>query len=90
MEISITLIISIISIIIAILSFINNGKREIKNDTEKESYRQGQTDATLKLILDNINEIKQQLKISNEETDKKIDKAIKNHENIYHNKYQEP
>lgn len=84
MELSISTLISILSITIAIVSFINNGKRETKVDTEKESYHQGATDMQLKMILDSINEIKQQLKISNEELEKKIDIAIKNHENIYH------
>ena len=86
MEIStiISLGISIISIIFCIASFVRSGNKDIKQDTSKESYKQGQLDAQLKQIFEKLDKIEAKLDSYDNEIDIRIDKAINQHIEIYH------
>lgn len=89
MEIStiISLGISIISIIFCIASFVRSGNKDVKQDTSKESYKQGQLDAQLKQIFEKLDKIEAKLDSYDNEIDIRIDKAINQHIEIYHKKH---
>lgn len=78
MEISI--VISILSITFAILSF--SFSRKDKN--KEESYHLGQIDTKLKNIEEVLSKIEKKLDGYDEEIDDKIQKAIDNHIKEYH------
>lgn len=90
MEIStiISLGISIISIIFCIASFVRYGNKDIKQDTSKESYKQGQLDAQLKQIFEKLDKIEAKLDNYDNEIDIRIDKALEQHIKIYHEHHQ--
>lgn len=90
MEIStiISLGISIISIIFCIASFVRSGNKDIKQDTSKESYKQGQLDAQLKQIFEKLDKIEAKLDNYDNEIDIRIDKALEQHIKIYHEHHQ--
>ena len=90
MEIStiISLGISIISIIFCIASFVRSGNKDVKQDTSKESYKQGQLDAQLKQIFEKLDKIEAKLDNYDNEIDIRIDKALEQHIKIYHEHHQ--
>ena len=90
MEIStiISLGISIISIIFCIASYVRTGSKDIKQDTSKESYKQGQLDAQLKQIFEKLDKIEAKLDNYDNEIDIRIDKALEQHIKIYHEHHQ--
>lgn len=90
MEIStiISLGISIISIIFCIASFVRSGNKDVKQDTSKESYKQGQLDAQLKQIFEKLDKIEAKLDSYDNEIDIRIDKALEQHIKIYHEHHQ--
>ena len=90
MEVStvISLGISIISIIFCIASFVRSGNKDIKQDTSKESYKQGQLDAQLKQIFEKLDKIEAKLDNYDNEIDIRIDKALEQHIKIYHEHHQ--
>ena len=86
MELSafISLGISIISIVICVATFVNNGKKDIKNDTSEESYKQGRLDTQLEQIVKKLDKIEAKLDNYDNEIDSKINKAINQHIETYH------
>ncbi len=80
----ISLGISITSIIICVATFVKNGKKDIKNDTSEESYKQGRLDTQLEQIFSKLDKIEAKLDNSDNEIDTKINKAIKQHIESYH------
>ena len=86
MELStfISLGISIMSIVICIATFIKNEKKDIKNDTSEESYKKGRLDTQLEQIFSKLAKIEAKLDNYDNEIDIKINKAIKQHIESYH------
>lgn len=86
MEVStvISLGISIISIIFCIATFVRTGNKDIKQDTSKDSYKQGQLDTQLKQIFEKLDKIEAKLDGFDNEIDVRIEKAIKQHIEIWH------
>lgn len=84
MELTIGLIISIISVVIAISSFVLNRKDKSNDDVKNESYHLGQIDTKLKNIEKMLNKIENKLDTYDSEIDDRIEKAINNHIKEYH------
>ena len=72
-------IISCVSIVINIVSFIRNGNKDIKQDTSKDSYKWGQLDEKLNNLEKQVNKILDKLDTFELEIDTKIEKALDNH-----------
>lgn len=81
-------IISCISIVISIVSFIRNGNKDIKQDTSKDSYKWGQLDEKLSNLEKQVNKILDKLDTFELEVDTKIEKALDNHIKQYHEKHE--
>ena len=75
----------IVTLILAVLTVLNfsfgRGDKSSKN-----SYRQGQIDQQLKDIKDDLEDIKRSIIKYTDETKQEIAKAIKDHEEKYHNR----
>ena len=80
----ITIIISIISITIAIASFVLSRKDKSNQDTEKDSYKWGSIDEKLSNIEKTLAKIEDKLDSYDKEIDDKITVAMKHHINEYH------
>ena len=85
---TILFIISCISIVISIVSFIRNGNKDIKQDTSKDSYKWGQLDEKLNNLEKQVNKILDKLDTFELEIDTKIEKALDNHIKQYHEKHE--
>lgn len=81
-------IISCISIVISIVSFIKNGNKDVKEDTSKDSYKWGQLDAKLSNLEKQVDKILSKLDTFELEIDTKIEKALENHIKQYHEKHE--
>lgn len=81
-------IISCVSIVISIVSFIRNGNKDIKQDTSKDSYKWGQLDEKLNNLEKQVNKILDKLDTFEIEIDTKIEKALENHIKQYHEKHE--
>ena len=81
-------IISCVSIVINIVSFIRNGNKDIKQDTSKDSYKWGQLDEKLSNLEKQVNKILDKLDTFELEVDTKIEKALDNHIKQYHEKHE--
>ena len=81
-------IISCVSIVISIVSFIRNGNKDIKQDTSKDSYKWGQLDEKLNNLEKQVNKILDKLDTFELEVDTKIEKALDNHIKQYHEKHE--
>lgn len=81
-------VISCISIVISIVSFIRNGNKDIKQDTSKDSYKWGQLDEKLSNLEKQVNKILDKLDTFELEIDTKIEKALDNHIKQYHEKHE--
>ena len=81
-------IISCVSIVISIVSFIRNGNKDIKQDTSKDSYKWGQLDEKLSNLEKQVNKILDKLDTFELEIDTKIEKALDNHIKQYHEKHE--
>ena len=79
-------VISCVSIIISIITFIKNGKKDVKADTSKDSYKWGQLDEKLNNLEKQVNKILDKLDTFELEVDTKIQKAIEQHIETYHKK----
>ena len=79
-------IISCVSIVINIVSFIRNGNKDIKQDTSKDSYKWGKLDEKLSNLEKQVNKILDKLDTFELEIDTKIEKALDNHIKQYHEK----
>lgn len=80
----ITIIISIVSITIAIASFVLNRKDKSNQETEKDSYKWGAIDQKLENIEKTLSKIEDKLDSYDREVDDKISIAMKHHINEYH------
>lgn len=80
----ITIIISIVSITIAIASFVLNRKDKSNQETEKDSYKWGSIDEKLSNIEKTLTKIEDKLDSYDKEIDDKINIAMKHHVNEYH------
>ena len=81
-------IISCVSIIISIITFIKNGNKDIKQDTSKDSYKWGKLDEKLNNLEKQVNKILDKLDTFEMEIDTKIEKALENHIKQYHEKHE--
>lgn len=81
-------IISCISIVISIVSFIRNGNKDIKQDVSKDSYKWGKLDEKLNNLEKQVNKILDKLDTFEIEIDTKIEKALDNHIKQYHEKHE--
>ncbi len=79
-----TIIISIVSITIAIASFVLNRKDKSNDETEKDSYKWGSIDEKLSNIEKTLAKIEDKLDTYDKEIDDKIDTAMKHHINEFH------
>lgn len=84
MELTFGLIISIISVVIAVSSFVLNRKDKSNDNVKDESYHLGQIDTKLKNIEIMLNKIENKLYTYDSEIDDRIEKAINNHIKEYH------
>lgn len=88
----VTLSISIITAVICVLTFFFNrngdtkkdGKEE-KKEAETNSYKWGKWEEKLDNLTKQVDKILDKLEAYDKEFDEKIDKAIAEHERIYHN-----
>lgn len=83
MEITIALAISILGVIISVISFALSRKDKAIKDT-KESH-QDLIEYQLKELKEDVKEILSKLDKYENDIDIKIDKAMKNHLEVYHN-----
>lgn len=86
MEITIAIILSIITTVISICSFVLNRKDKSNKNTGDTSYRQGQIDMQLKNILGKLEKIEDKLDGYDNEIEAKIKSALEHHIREYHNK----
>ena len=86
MELTIALIISILSITFTIIGFALNRKDKSNNDVKDESYHLGQIDTKLKNIEAMLNKIENKLDNYDSEIDDRIAIALEHHVNEYHKK----
>lgn len=80
------LIISALSIIFCIATFVRNGRKEVQNDTANEQYKFGKLDQQLKNIFEKLDKIEAKLDGYDKEIDIKIEKAMEHHIREYHSK----
>lgn len=80
-------IISCVSIIISIITFIKNSNKDVKQDTSKDSYKWGQIDEKLSNLEKQVNKILDKLDTFELEIDTKIEKAMEAHIKEYHEKH---
>ena len=81
-------VISCVSMVISIVSFIRNGNKDIKQDTSKDSYKWGEWDEKLNNLEKQVNKILDKLDTFELEVDTKIEKALDNHIKQYHEKHE--
>ena len=84
MELTIALVISILSITFSIIGFALNRKDKSNNDVKNESYHLGQIDTKLKSIEIMLNKIENKLDTYDSEIDDRISIALEHHVNEYH------
>ena len=82
----ISMAIAIIGCILAVLSFFFGRKDKGERDSGEAQYKMGQIDAKLETISKQIENLSQKLDTFDREVDIKIEKAIEQHERIYHTK----
>lgn len=80
----IALAISIISCVIAVISFFLSRKDKSNQDTEKDSYKWGSIDEKLANIEKTLAKIEDKLDSYDKEVDEKIDIAMAHHIKEYH------
>lgn len=88
MELTIALALSILGSVISVLSLIFNRKDKSNKDVANEQYKFGKLDEQLKNIFQKLDKIDAKLDTFDKEIDEKIEKAIKQHEIIYHSSKQ--
>lgn len=84
MELTIPLIISIISIIFCVLSFAYARKNDNRKETSDTFYKQGVLETKIDNLASQVEKILNKLDGYDEEIEKKIDKALENHIKEYH------
>lgn len=86
MNLTIALAISIICCIISVCSFALNRKDKSNDNVSEEARQQGKIEEKLSNIEKTLIKIEDKLNYYDTEIDKRIDKAISNHINIFHSK----
>ena len=86
MELTIALVISIISVVITVSNFVLGRKDKSNKDVENESYKWGTIDQQIKQIIAKLDKIDDKLDNYDKEIEEKVEKAIKQHEKLYHSK----
>lgn len=81
-------VISCISILITVVTFIKNGNKDVKKDTSEDSYKWGRLDERLNNLEKQVNKILDKLDSFEMEIDTKIEKALENHIKQYHEKHE--
>ena len=84
MQLTVALAISIISCVIAVISFFLSRKDKSNQDTEKDSYKWGSIDEKLANIEKTLAKIEDKLDSYDKEIDDKIDIAMEHHIKEYH------
>lgn len=84
MELSIALVISILSITFTIVSFALNRKDKSTKDSGEEAYKQGVIETKLDNLTKQVDKILAILDNYDKEIDEKVNKAIEEHIKIYH------
>lgn len=80
----ITIAISIISVVIAVSSFVLNRKDKSTSDASKENYRLGMIDEKLANIEKTLAKIEDKLDSYDKEIEDKISRAMEHHIKEYH------
>lgn len=83
-----TIIISLVSVTIAVIGFALGRKDKSNKETEKDSYKWGSIDEKLANIEKTLSKIEDKLDTYDKEVDEKISIAFKHHINEYHKKGQ--
>lgn len=78
------LVISTLSIIFCIATFVRNGRKDAQHDTANEQYKFGKLDQQLKNIFEKLDKIEAKLDSYDKEIDIKIEKAMEHHIREYH------
>ena len=86
MEITIAVLISIVSLGMTILNLFFNRKDKSNSDVAKDSFKMGVLEEKIDNLSKQVEKILSKLDNYDSEIDKKIDKAMKNHIAIFHNK----
>lgn len=86
MELTIALIISILSIVFTILSFAFGRKDKAKKESAEEASKQSLIEYRLDELSKKVDKILDKLDFYDTEIDAKIEKAMKNHVAQYHNR----
>ena len=84
MELSIALVISILSITFTIVNFALNRKDKSAKDSGDEAYKQGVIETKLDNLTKQVDKILAILDNYDKEIDEKVNKAIEEHIKIYH------
>ena len=69
-------VISCVSIIINVVTFVKNGNKDVKKDTSEDSYKWGRLDERLNNLEKQVNKILDKLDTFEIEVDEKIEKAF--------------
>ena len=84
MELTIALVISIISVVITVSNFVLGRKDKSNKDVESESYKWGTIDQQIKQILNKLDKIDSKLDNYDKEIDERINIALEHHIKEYH------
>ena len=84
MEITVALLIRILSITFSIIGFAFNRKDKSNDQTGKENYRLGMIDEKLANIEKTLTKIEDKLDTYDQEIEEKVSKAIEVHVKEYH------
>ena len=82
----ISMVIAILGCVIAILSFFYARKDKSVKDNGDEQYKMGQIDEKLATISKQIENLSNKIDTFDREMDRKIEKAIEQHERAFHSK----
>lgn len=86
MEITIAVLISIISLGMTVLNLFFNRKDKSNSDVAKDSFKMGVLEEKIDNLSKQVEKILAKLDSYDHEIDVRIDKSIKNHIAIFHNK----
>ena len=79
------LIVAVIGVIIAILTYFAGQKKSSNADVEKSAFFQGEITAKLDQLIKTVDKLDQKLTRNTGELHEEIDKKITEHERRYHN-----
>lgn len=84
MELTVAMVISILSITFSIISFALNRKDKANKEASDDAYHLGKIDTKLKNIEESLTKIETKLDTYDHELEIKIEKAIENHIKEFH------